>query len=66
MFQRLVKSLTKQEYVTEKMKAEKPIEWVKKMKSCDRNRKQQSDFQIKEIPPTGDLTLFVGGIFSCI
>ena len=28
MFQRLVKSLAEQEYVTKKIKAEKPIEWV--------------------------------------
>ena len=28
MFQPLVKSLAEQEYVTEKIKAEKPIEWV--------------------------------------
>ena len=31
MFQRLVKSLAEQEYVTKKIKAEKPIEWVQKM-----------------------------------
>lgn len=31
MFQRLVKSLIEQECVTEKIKAEKPIEWVQKM-----------------------------------
>ena len=37
MFQRLVKSLTEQEYVTEKIKAEKPIEWVQKMNNI-RNR----------------------------
>lgn len=37
MFQRLVKSLAEQEYVTEKIKAEKPIEWVQKMNNI-RNR----------------------------
>ena len=37
MFQRLVKSLAEQEYVTEKMKAEKPIKWVQKMNNI-RNR----------------------------
>ena len=69
-FQRLVKSLAEQECVTEKIKAEKPIEWVQKMNNI-RNRtteivNNEVIFQIKEIPPTGDLTLSVGGIFSCI
>lgn len=69
MFQRLVKSLAGQKYVAKKMKAEKPIEWVQKMNNI-RNRATEivnnEVFQIKEVPPTGDLTLSVGGIFSCI
>lgn len=37
MFQSLVKSLSEQENVTEKLKANRPIEWVQKMNSI-RNR----------------------------
>ena len=55
--------------MAKKMKAEKPIEWVQKMNNI-RNRATEivnnEVFQIKEVPPTGDLTLSVGGIFSCI
>lgn len=37
MFQHLVKSLTEREDVTEKMKAESPMEWVRRMNNI-RNR----------------------------
>lgn len=37
MFQSIVKSLAEQENVTEKMKAENPIEWVRRMNNI-RNR----------------------------
>lgn len=37
MFQSLVKSLSEQENVTEKLKANRPMEWVQKMNNI-RNR----------------------------
>ena len=48
MFQRLVKSLAEQEYVTKKMKAEKPIEWVQKMNNI-RNRQNATEIVNNEV-----------------